>query len=218
MTQHPRFTTRPATADDVPRLLAFIHGMAEYEHLTHQVTATEEALLASLFGDPPAAEALLGFADDEPAGFAVYFHTYSTFLARRSMYLEDLYVSPEYRRRGLGTLHPGVARGLRLRIEYRGIPDHGLAQVGVNPACRLVEVPHRLNLGARVLRHLPGRLSREHLPRGNHEPRGSRYHHLGRLQGCRDGEFVLPSLHRWAKAYGSANFFGMWSQSKVTVV
>ena len=104
MTEQPRLTIRPATADDVPRLLAFIHGMAEYEHLTHQVTATEEALLASLFGDPPAAEALLGFADDEPAGFAVYFHTYSTFLARRSMYLEDLYVSPEYRRRGLGTL------------------------------------------------------------------------------------------------------------------
>ena len=104
MTQQPRFTVRPATADDVPRLLAFIRGMAEYHHLTHQVTATEEALLASLFGYPPAAEALLASADDEPAGFAVYFHTYSTFLARRSMYLEDLYVSPEYRRRGLGTL------------------------------------------------------------------------------------------------------------------
>ena len=104
MTRQPRFTTRPATADDVPRLLAFIHGMAEYEHLEDQVTATEETLLASLFGDPPAAEALLAFEDDNPAGFAVYFHTYSTFLARRSMYLEDIYVSPEYRRRGLGTL------------------------------------------------------------------------------------------------------------------
>ena len=104
LTRHPQFTIRPATSDDVPRLLAFIHGMAEYEHLTHQVTATEEALLASLFGDPPAAEALLAFVDGEPAGFVVYFHTYSTFLARRSMYLEDLYVSPEYRRRGLGTL------------------------------------------------------------------------------------------------------------------
>ena len=90
MTQQPRFTIRPATADDVPRLLAFIHGMAEYEHLTDQVTVTEEALLA--------------FVDDIPAGFALYFHTYSTFLARRNMYLEDLYVSPEYRRRGLGTL------------------------------------------------------------------------------------------------------------------
>ena len=61
-------------------------------------------MLASMFGDPPAAEALLAFEDDNPAGFAVYFHTYSTFLARRGMYLEDLYVSPEYRRRGLGTL------------------------------------------------------------------------------------------------------------------
>ena len=81
MTRQPRFTIRPATAEDVPRLLAFIHGMAEYEHLADQVTATEEALLASLFGDPPAAEALLAFEDDNPAGFAVYFHTYSTFLA-----------------------------------------------------------------------------------------------------------------------------------------
>ena len=104
MTEQPRLTIRRATADDVPRLLALIHGMAEYEHLTHLVTATEKALRASLFGDPPAAEALLGFADDEPAGYAVYFHTYSTFLAGRSMYLEDLYVSPEIRRRGLGTL------------------------------------------------------------------------------------------------------------------
>ena len=104
MARRLRFTIRPATAEDVPRLLAFIRGIAEYEHLTHQVTATEEGLLASLFGEQPAAEALLAFADDEPAGFAVYFHTYSTFLARRGMHLEDLYVSPEYRRLGLGTL------------------------------------------------------------------------------------------------------------------
>ena len=88
----------------MPRLLAFIHDMAKYEHLEDQVTATEETLLASLFDDPPAAEALLAFEDEDPAGFAVYFHTYSTFLARRSMYLEDIYVSPEYRRRGLGTV------------------------------------------------------------------------------------------------------------------
>ena len=104
MTEQPRFTIRPATADDVPRLLAFIRGIAEYERLTHQVTATEEGLRASLFGDQPAAEALLAYADGEPAGFAVYFHSYSTFLGRRGMHLEDLYVSPEYRRRGLGAL------------------------------------------------------------------------------------------------------------------
>jgi GNAT superfamily N-acetyltransferase len=104
LTQIPRLTVRPATVNDVPILLEFIQGIAAYENLTHQVTATEKALLETLFGKPPAAEALLAFSDDEPAGFAVYFHTYSTFLARRSMYLEDLYVSPEYRRLGLGTL------------------------------------------------------------------------------------------------------------------
>ena len=104
MPESPGFTIRRATEEDVPRLLALIHDLAEYEKLTHEVMATEETLLASLFGSPPAAEAVLAFADDEPAGFAVYFRTYSTFLARRGMYLHDLYVSPEYRRRGLGTL------------------------------------------------------------------------------------------------------------------
>ena len=87
----------------MPRLLGLIHDLAVYEKLTHEVVATEESLRASLFGEPPAAEALLAFAGEEPAGFAVYFHTYSTFLARRGMYLHDLYVSPAYRRRGLGT-------------------------------------------------------------------------------------------------------------------
>ncbi len=104
MAGRPRFTIRPATAEDAPLLLAFIRGIAEYELLTHQVTATEEGLRASLFGDEPAAEALLAFADGEPAGFAVYFHSYSTFLGRPGMHLEDLYVSPEHRRRGLGAL------------------------------------------------------------------------------------------------------------------
>ena len=95
MPQDTGFTIRPATDEDVPRLLALIQDLAVYEKLTHEVVATEETLRASLFGDSPAAEALLAFADDEPAGFAVYFHTFSTFLARRGMYLHDLYVSPE---------------------------------------------------------------------------------------------------------------------------
>ena len=99
----PGFTIRAATEEDVPRLLGLIRDLAVYEKLRHEVVATEASLRASLFGEPPAAEALLAFAGDEPAGFAVFFHTYSTFLARRGMYLHDLYVSPEYRRRGLGT-------------------------------------------------------------------------------------------------------------------
>ena len=98
------FTIRPAAEEDVPRLMGLIWDLAVYEKLTHEVVATEASLRASLFGEAPAAEALLAFAGEEAAGFAVYFHTYSTFLARRGMYLHDLYVSPAYRRRGLGTL------------------------------------------------------------------------------------------------------------------
>ena len=97
-------TIRPATEADVPVLLAFIGELAEYEHLTHEVTATEERLRATLFGPRPFAEALLACADDEPAGFAIFFHNYSTFLARPGLYLEDLYVRPAYRRQGLGKL------------------------------------------------------------------------------------------------------------------
>ena len=103
MPQETGFTIRPATEEDVPWRLALIHDLAVYEKLTHEVIATEESLRASLFGESPAAEALLAFAGEEPTGSAVYLHTYSTFLARRGMYLHDLYVSPEYRRRGLGT-------------------------------------------------------------------------------------------------------------------
>ncbi|MCY4624815.1 MAG: GNAT family N-acetyltransferase [Chloroflexi bacterium] len=104
MATQPRLSVRPATPGDVPLVLAFIRGLAEYERLTHLVEATEESVRATLFGDAPSAEALLGFVDDTPAGFAVYFHTYSTFLARPGLYLEDIYVSPEHRRQGLGSL------------------------------------------------------------------------------------------------------------------
>ncbi len=104
MPASPGFTIRPAVEEDVPRLMGLIWDLAVYEKLTHEVVATEESLRESLFGESPAAEALLAFAGEEAAGFAVYFHTYSTFLARQGMYLHDLYVSPAYRRRGLGTL------------------------------------------------------------------------------------------------------------------
>ena len=77
-----------ATPDDVPLILGFIRGIAEYERLTHQVEASEEGLRSTMFGGAPSAEALLGFVDDAPAGYAVYFHTYSTFLGRRGLYLE----------------------------------------------------------------------------------------------------------------------------------
>ena len=96
---------RPAHADDVPLILAFIRGLAEYEKLTDGFEATEEKLRSSLFPADhaaPAAHCILAFADDVPAGFALYFFNYSTFLARPGLYLEDLFVNPEYRGRGIG--------------------------------------------------------------------------------------------------------------------
>ncbi len=96
-------TIRPATVDDVPLILRFIEGLADYEHLRHECVATEAQLAATLFGARPAAEVLLGFVDDEPAGFALFFPTYSTFLARPGLWLEDLFVEPHHRGKGLGT-------------------------------------------------------------------------------------------------------------------
>ena len=95
---------RSATADDVPLILGFIRGLAEYEKLLHEVEATEERLRATLFpaGGRPAAECVLAFAGGAPAGFALFFTTYSTFLAKPGLYLEDLFVRPELRGRGIG--------------------------------------------------------------------------------------------------------------------
>ena len=95
---------RPATEADVPALLTFIRELAEYEKLTHEVSATEDQLRATLFDPRRFAEALLACVDDEPVGFALFFHNYSTFLARPGLYLEDLFVRPAYRGRGLGKL------------------------------------------------------------------------------------------------------------------
>lgn len=95
-------TIRGATVADVPLILGFIRGLAEYERLPHEVVATESRLEASLFGERPDAEVLLAFDGDAPAGFALFFHNYSTFLARRGIFLEDLFVSPEMRGRGIG--------------------------------------------------------------------------------------------------------------------
>ncbi len=97
-------TVRPATEADVPALLAFIRELAEYEKLTNEVSATEEQLRSTLFGPRPFAEALIVCVDDEPVGFALFFHNYSTFLARPGVYLEDLFVRPAFRGRGLGKL------------------------------------------------------------------------------------------------------------------
>jgi len=98
----PDFTIRFATSEDVPLILRFIKGLAEYEKLTHEVTATEELLRETLFGPRQVAEVLIGEFRAEAVGFALFFHNYSTFLGLPGIYLEDLFVTPEMRGRGFG--------------------------------------------------------------------------------------------------------------------
>jgi GNAT superfamily N-acetyltransferase len=93
---------RPATCSDLSLLLSFIQGLADYEKLSHLVTATEETLQESLFGPGPGAEVLLAFESATPVGFAVYFHNFSTFLGVKGLWLEDIFVKPEHRGRGYG--------------------------------------------------------------------------------------------------------------------
>jgi GNAT superfamily N-acetyltransferase len=93
---------RFAETDDVATIFAFIKELAEYEKLSHQVVGDEERLRATLFGDRPAAEVVIAELGGAPAGFALFFHNYSTFLARPGLYLEDLYVRPQMRGKGIG--------------------------------------------------------------------------------------------------------------------
>jgi GNAT superfamily N-acetyltransferase len=95
-------TLRAARPSDVPVILRFIEALAEYEKLAQVCVATEAGLAETLFGPRPYAEVILAFSDDSPAGFALFFHNYSTFLAKPGIYLEDLFVEPEHRGKGLG--------------------------------------------------------------------------------------------------------------------
>jgi GNAT superfamily N-acetyltransferase len=91
-----------ATERDVPLILGLIKALAEYERMSDEVIATEDGLRRTLFGPHPAAEVVVGYAGDEPAGFALFFHNYSTFLGKPGLYLEDLFVVPTFRGRGYG--------------------------------------------------------------------------------------------------------------------
>ncbi len=93
---------REASGEDVALILSFIRELAKYENLSQEVVATEEALRANLFGERQFAEVLIAEHGGTPAGFALFFHNFSTFLGKPGIYLEDLYVKPELRGAGIG--------------------------------------------------------------------------------------------------------------------
>lgn len=109
---------RVAARDDCSLILEFITELAQYEKLAHEVTATREDLEEKLFGEHPAAEVLIAEWKGAPVGFALYFTNYSTFLARPGIYLEDLFVRPDYRGNGIGKAL--LSRLARIVIDRKG--------------------------------------------------------------------------------------------------
>jgi GNAT superfamily N-acetyltransferase len=109
------FRLTPAVASDVPLILELIKALAEYEQMADQVVITEADLRAALFGPRPAGEVIIGYAGDQPAGFALFFQTFSTFKGRPGLHLEDIFVKPEWRKHGLGTML--LARLARIAVD-----------------------------------------------------------------------------------------------------
>jgi GNAT superfamily N-acetyltransferase len=134
----------PAREADAPLILRLIKALAEYERLSGEVVATEATVRASLFGSDRKAEAVIAYADNEPVGFAVWFHNYSTFVGRHGLYLEDLFVLPEWRGRGIGR---ALLRHLARVAVERGCGRMEWAVLDWNePAIRFYE-----SLGARPM-------------------------------------------------------------------
>lgn len=97
---HPDFELRDGTIEDVPLLLSFIRAMADFEHI--EVTATEDILRGSLFGEKPAACVQFVYAQGQPIGYLVYFFTFGTMTGRRGLWLDDIFIVPEQRGKGIG--------------------------------------------------------------------------------------------------------------------
>jgi GNAT superfamily N-acetyltransferase len=122
VTRRGSLRIRPAVEADGAAVLRFIRELAEYEKAAQRVAATEALLRESLFGEPKRAEAILADAGEEPVAFAVFYHSFSTYLGRHCLHLEDLYVQPEHRGAGIG----------RIMLSY-------LARVARDRRCALME-------------------------------------------------------------------------------
>ena len=141
----PRISIRPAASDELALVLAFIRELAQYEHLEHQVLASEADLAAALGGPRPYAEVLFACLDGQPAGFALFFHNFSTFLGKPGIYLEDLFVRPAARGHGLGKAL--LAHLARLALS-RGCPRLDWAVLDWNTP----SIGFYTSLGAQALR------------------------------------------------------------------
>ncbi len=120
MSSSESFRIEPATERDIPLILEFVRGLAEYEKHLDKVEATAERILKTIFGIDPAAQVLFAYENDTAMGFAVFFYAYSTFVGLPGLYLEDLYVKPEARDKGVGrALLRYLARLAKERNCYR---------------------------------------------------------------------------------------------------
>jgi len=115
VTRQPGVSLRWATPEDTGLILALVRELALYEREPDAVRADEATLAAQLFGERPAAEVVIAQVDGQPAGFALFFHNFSTWLGKRGLYLEDLFVRPEFRGRGVGQVLMGFLA--RLAVE-----------------------------------------------------------------------------------------------------
>ena len=103
MSADSRFTIRPATKEDAPVIFSLIKELADYERLSNEVVASVDDIRKTLFCERPFAEILIGEVDGHPVSFALFFYNYSTFLGKPGIYLEDLYVQPDHRGKGIGS-------------------------------------------------------------------------------------------------------------------
>ncbi len=117
MASENNWIVRPATVADIPALFRLIKGLAEYENLQQEVAATEQELERALFGESSTPEALIATAGGDAVGYALFFQNFSTFLGRPGLYLEDLFVIPSHRGRGIG--RSLLARVARIAVERR---------------------------------------------------------------------------------------------------
>ncbi|MFT6283675.1 MAG: GNAT superfamily N-acetyltransferase [Arenicella sp.] len=116
-TRDPNFILRSATIEDTALILRFIRELADYEKLLHEVVADEATLKESLFGDIPHAKVIIGEYNGVAVSFALYFHNFSTFLGRPGIYLEDLYVQPNMRGKGLGKILLGYLAFIAIELK-----------------------------------------------------------------------------------------------------